>query len=349
LLAAGCRQGVYNAKSLPPQYTAVPLADVQSLDLAHLSTSPAGSQQIQPGDTLSVNIVTGAEEDQPVHWPVVVSDSGVADVPLIGPVNLAGRSLRSAQHIVRTAAVERGIYRNPSVAVSVAERRTNSVTVVGAVAKPGTYDLPAAGSDLLSAIVAAGGLAEDANSIVEIRRAPRQDLPPPSAADGSFMAAASYPPAGGLPSAGVPPATSRIDLTHAAQFPMRGSYHLHDGDVVTVHRQPTRHVHVIGLVQRPDSFELAAGQNVRVLDAIAMAGGLRVSIADKVLVVRQVPGQLKPVVIKVSLRQAKKDSLANLLLAEGDVVSVEETPVTFVVGTIQQVIRVGVNGSVATL
>ena len=49
------------------------------------------------------------------------------------------------------------------------QRQKIVVRVVGAVEKPGVYDLPSAGSDLLSAIVAAGGLADNAGTLVELR------------------------------------------------------------------------------------------------------------------------------------------------------------------------------------
>ena len=62
--------------------------------------------------------------------------------------------------------------------MSLANRRTNRISVVGAVEDPGTYELPVAGSDLLSALVAAGGLADNADRTIEIR------LPPPAVPTG---------------------------------------------------------------------------------------------------------------------------------------------------------------------
>jgi polysaccharide biosynthesis/export protein len=54
----------------------------------------------------------------------------------------------------------------------------------------------------------------------------------------------------------------------------------------------------------------------------------------------------EPVVIECSIRAAKRGGNANLVLAPGDVVSVEETPLTFTVGTIQNFVRFGFSSAI---
>jgi len=77
------------------------------------------------------------------------------------------------------------------------------------------------------------------------------------------------------------------------------------------------------------------------LEAIAQAGGTALSIADKVHVVRNLPGRNRPAVIEVSLADARNGGPDNLRLAAGDVVSVEETGFTMAVQTLQSFFRVG--------
>ena len=72
-----------------------------------------------------------------------------------------------------------------------------------------------------------------------------------------------------------------------------------------------------------------------------MAGGLRLEIADKVHIMRTPPNSTESIIIQVSIRDAKRDGASNVRLAAGDIVSVEETPVTFVVGTIRDFVRFG--------
>jgi polysaccharide export outer membrane protein len=87
-------------------------------------------------------------------------------------------------------------------------------------------------------------------------------------------------------------------------------------------------------------------REVHLLDAIAMAGGRTMEFADKVYVMRQLPGESEPIMIQASIRQAKSDGEANIALAAGDVVSVEETPLTFTMETIGRVIRFGFSSAV---
>ena len=102
-----------------------------------------------------------------------------------------------------------------------------------------------------------------------------------------------------------------------------------------------------GLVRKPDQLELESSHDVHVLDAIAMAGGESSPVADKVLVIRRMEGRPEPVVIRVSLADAKRNGRENIRLQSGDLVSVEQTPSTLVVDTITRFLRVavGVSGS----
>ena len=219
---------------------------------------------------------------------------------------------------------------------------------MGAVETPGEYEMSTANSDLLTAIGMAGGLTDFADTIVEIsqpstlnRTSPRNPQQPiAQVAYQTEMTPGTPTTRAGLSERG------RVDLVRATMSPPPAGFPLRDGSVVIVRKRPPRFVHVMGLVNRPDQFELPPNQDIRVLDALAMAGGRTLTFADRVFVVRPVPLAAKPALIEVSVREAKENSAANILLADGDVVSVEETPVTLVLGVLNQFIRFGVNGSV---
>ncbi len=119
----------------------------------------------------------------------------------------------------------------------------------------------------------------------------------------------------------------RIDLVSATK-PGAGkpNWYLDDGDVVMVENRDPQPVQVIGLVGKPGQFQLPANKDLRLLDALAMAGGAATPYVDKITVIRHLPGQNDPLVICVSLREAKTKGKGNLLLGAGDVVSVEQTP-----------------------
>jgi protein involved in polysaccharide export with SLBB domain len=145
------------------------------------------------------------------------------------------------------------------------------------------------------------------------------------------------------------PETTRIDLAQIDR-PAGGDFQLGDRDVVMVHPKEKRVIHVTGLVYKPDQYEMPYDKDVRVLDAIAMAGGIKSPLADKVFVIRQFPDMPGPAVIKVSMSSAKRNGDVNLRLASGDLVSVEATPITMLTDTATNFFRVaiGLSGSIVT-
>ena len=93
-----------------------------------------------------------------------------------------------------------------------------------------------------------------------------------------------------------------------------------------VHERIPQTVSIMGLVAKADKYELPKDEPLRVMQAIAMAGGRKLELANTVHVTRYVPGREQPIVIKVSIPKAKASRNADIVLAAGDVVSVEETP-----------------------
>jgi polysaccharide export outer membrane protein len=209
------------------------------------------------------------------------------------------------------------------------------------VEKPGVYELPRGSSALLAALVAAGGLSDEASTDVEIRR-PQRGLRPDG---GPIQQMPRERLAGYVQGAPIvtPASSLRIDLVSAAQEG-RGGYYLDDGDVVMVPRRDPKPIHVMGLVRKPGQYELPLRQEMRLLDAIAVAGGLEIPWAENVLVIRQVEDRPEPVQIKVKISEAKRDGACNLRLAAGDVVSVEQTPATVMYDVIRK-FNVGLGAS----
>jgi polysaccharide export outer membrane protein len=236
------------------------------------------------------------------------------------------------------------VFRNPHVTVTMKRPRVNKVTVIGAVEKPGVYDLPRGSSALLAALVAAGGLSDEASTEIEIRRPQRAGRP-----DGMPLQQvprerlAGYTQGVQAMPAVASPSSVRIDLVSAAREG-RGGHYLDDGDVLMVERRDPKPIHVIGLVRKPGQYELPARQEMRLLDAIALAGGLDIPWAENVIVIRRIENREEPLVIKVKIGEAKSDGNANLRLSAGDVVSVEQTPATVVYDVIRK-FNVGLGGT----
>ena len=344
LAVAGCTHRIYHPHELSGDVLAPPTANVGETGVSELQNYALGSELIDYGDVLEVTVVTdyGNLNNTIMPQPVRVADDGTVDVRLIGKVAVAGLELESAESVIGSAGVNRGVFHNPHVTVIMKQRRMNQITVIGAVNEPNVYELPRGSSSLLAALVIAGSLTEDAGPDVEIRRMRKPPGVPgllrpdsPRVATAGVTEAAAYEALGAEG-----PEVCRVSLVSAAKQGAKANL-LADGDVVYVPKKIPKPVYVLGLVEKRGEIELPTNQDLHVLDVLSMAGGRTMQMADKVLVRRQLPGKEEPVVIQVSVRKAMREGGENLRLAPGDVVSVEETPVTAVLGTLQKFLRFG--------
>lgn len=349
LLVVGCSGDTYRVAKLPREYQAPSTVNLEEINLSNLADRSISREQIQRGDVLDVSMVTDFSRLTASTTPVRVTDDGTVAIPLIGPVAVGGLEMEQAEQVIAAESKARGVFNNPSITVTMKQRRANKVTVVGAVKEPGTYELPRGANSLLAGLVAAGGLSKEAGADVEIRHtgalaaaAGGPQLLPPRLNDGS--------PAPGQPvayqqNASGPAATTRVNMMAVSQA-VQKTPELEDGDVVYVAKRAVKPIYVSGLVRKPGEFPFPINQDLRLLDAVALAGGCQNPAADKVLVIRQPPGQDKPIRIEASLQSAKSGG-DNLQLGPGDSVLVEHTPLSAVVEGLQSLFRVGLGASVS--
>ncbi len=366
MAVTGCRSGNFRANNLPPQYRASLSPGDVSVNMARMTGSGYDNSLIGPDDLLDVTIVTGRDDEKSIPVAARVAKDGTVDISPIGPVQVGNLDPVDASQEIAAAAVERGIYVQPNVTVEFKKKAVNHITVLGAVEEPGLHEVPRNSSDVVSAIALAGGLTEEAGTEVEIIRQharangnytrfaedqPANPVDSGSGSDAIMLAAysslAQQPTSAGAPSAQGGPLSQRINLAEVASRGSHGDYRLDDRDVVMVKSRPKRTIHVGGLVKTPGKFELPLAEDVRLLDAIALAGGCTSVVADKVFVIRPVKGRPQPVVIQASMQRAKHDGQENLVLSEGDMVSIEQTPTTAVFDTLSRLfhLTIGVTGN----
>jgi polysaccharide export outer membrane protein len=256
--------------------------------------------------------------------------------------------MEAAEAAIIYECVERGLYRSPSVTVTMKSQRTNRIMVAGAVKKPSVYDLPRGQCDLLAALTRADGLDPSAGTQVVIRNPSLRNNGPQQRVAGKT-------------SSGVDPAghsvdvelaamsdTIKVDLVSATKSGSNG-YQLEDGAVVYVEKRDPEPLHVLGLVSKPGRFEFPIAEEFRVLEAIALAGGVSSLAANKIYVIRRKtgsvdqpidpknPDRVQTFIIHVTLANAKQKSESNIRLEPGDVVSVEQTPMTFALDLFRRV------------
>jgi polysaccharide export outer membrane protein len=120
---------------------------------------------IGPGDEVEVEVFDTPDLDQNSR----VTDAGEFSLMLGGKVRLASLTPSEAARTVEEALIKAHVMYYPRVLVTVTQYATQSVTVFGQVAKPGTYsiDTPRSVVDVLGL---AGGLTDLADRHVTIER-----------------------------------------------------------------------------------------------------------------------------------------------------------------------------------
>lgn len=147
---------------------------------AALSVQAQSSYQIQPGDTLTFEVL----EDATLNRPLLVLPDGSVSVPLMGSVQAAGRSIDELRGALVTGLAP-NFATPPTVYLSVgqlAERRertgtgtgpTIAVFAMGEVAKPGRIEVKP-GTTLLQFLAESGGLTSfAATRRIQLRRTDR--------------------------------------------------------------------------------------------------------------------------------------------------------------------------------
>lgn len=324
----------YEASSLPVELRAAPIENVQTLDLTRLAGPPVDSEMIECGDLLEVTIAAGLSKDDTSTFPVRVDDRGMAMLPELGQLRLAGLRLMWAEQQVATACRQRGLINQPQVTVTMKQQRENRIMVVGGVENAGMHMLPRSASYLLAAITAAGGLSEDAGTKITIQR--------PASSEGNVRLAGYTDSA--MPPINNQPTLVTLNLAEAITQP-GGREYLPGGTTVRIEQRHPAPIEVVGLVNKPGQYDFPMNHDLRVFSAVAMGGGVSSALADKVLVMRYHPVTGELTTIEVSIYAAKRNTDENLLLAPGDIVSVEQTAATAVAGIITNVIRFGVGMS----
>jgi len=251
--------------------------------------APAGvDYRIGAEDLLSISVFEAPDLTRDVR----VSSDGQVSLPLIGQVRAAGLTTRQFEAVLEEL-LRRTYMKDPHVSVFVKEMESHPVSVFGAVKKPGVFQIRT-GKTLIEVLSMAEGLAEDAGDTVIVLRG-----------EGADSAASAKPsgPGAGTPAAGPadtgaqnrsqPPAdpagnnrSVEIDLRDLlGSGDPRFNVPVYPGDVVKVKRAGI--VYVVGEVGKPGGYLLKTNENVSILQAIALAGGLtHTSAAGRARIIR---------------------------------------------------------------
>jgi polysaccharide export outer membrane protein len=117
------------------------------------SQATSGDTLLQVNDLVRITVF---DEDD-LLTETRIEKTGNITFPLIGPVQLAGKTVAEATEEIRSR-LDKDYIIHPQVTLTILEYARQWVTVLGEVQKPGTVEVPPEGGlDLLGAIALAGG------------------------------------------------------------------------------------------------------------------------------------------------------------------------------------------------
>jgi polysaccharide export outer membrane protein len=248
---------------------------------------------------------------------VRVENDGSVNLPLLNRVSVAGRTVSEVQSDL-TKRLGTFMF-NPHVTVFVEEYRSQQVSVLGAVQRPGPISQTARNTTIREALSAAGGTTAEAGSRYYLLPAEHRVRADAQVIETGLLDGSSVEGGEELTNA-VMVDTQEMDAEtqrHFFNLPVRG------GDVVVV---PTRGRFIAeGWVEKPGVYPLNTGLTIR--GAIATAGGLRFPASERnVRIYRPGPnGQTQMQQVDFSEVAALKSP--DVFIHDGDVVKVSYSAV----------------------
>lgn len=339
---------------LPPEFLAEPKEGHTYIPLTALRQPAPAAYLLDKGDVLGIYIegILGDKTQPPpvrfaelpnvppsIGFPIPVREDGTVPLPLVDPIDVRGMTVAQAEAAIRKAFIPKLLQPDKHLFVSLIRPRTYHVQVVRQDASGGTsvpittggllygqkrnsgsaVDLPAYENDVLNALNRTGGLPglEAAEEVIV-----QHELP-----EGTKI--------------------TRIPLRmregEAVPFSPQDII-LNTGDVVFVEARTTEVFYTGGLLL-PRQFIIPRDYDLRVVEAVALAGGPMVNglfsqnnlngtvgavglgspSPSRLTVLRRTKHQgLIPII--VDLNVAYRDLRENLILQSGDVIILQESP-----------------------
>ena len=279
---------------------------------------PITDYPVGPGDILEISVP--AMEELKGHT-VRVADDGTISLPLLGVVQAKGLTEKDLGEDIRHR-LEKSYMYNPQVKLFVREYRSRQAAVVGAVNRPGLYNLISGNTTILTMMSLAGGMTEKA--------APRIYFIPAEPIDNekakelvSILPAQLSAP---IILNGVDPIT--IDLLNLRKGGSQNYLNMPvwPGDVIMF--PGNEKLLVNGWVAKPGSYKIIPG--LTVLGAVISAGGsLFPADTSAVRIIRTGKGGEKTFMV-ANLEKIQEGEEPDILVQEGDIIDVTSSTIKLV-------------------
>ena len=250
--------------------------------------------RIGPKDLLEIKV---QEVPELSSLGVRVSEDGSITLPLAGNIGLAGMTKDEVEKLIARVLIERNLVKNPQVSVFIKEYQSQVVSLIGAVTKPGIYQLVGRVT-LLDIISQAGGFKENAANEIFVLR------------EGKGEAAA----------------TIRIDLEDlTVNGNPKLNIPLQPGDVINIPADEVISIFVFGAVRNPGALQVKKSARINIVQAVAQAGGLTESGKYSGITIKRTLKDGREENLKVNLMDIIRGKKPNIVLLKGDVVFVRES------------------------
>jgi len=226
---------------------------------------------------------------------VRVSEDGSITLPLLQRVLVGGLNKDEVEQKLASLLEEKYLnLKKAQVTVFIKEYQSQQVAVIGAVAKPGMYEIVGR-QNLMQMLSKAGGITDKAGNEIFVLR------------EGKSGVTASIP----------------IDLDDLfVNGNTKLNIPIQSKDVINVQPDRIINVYVFGEVKQPGVLEVKLSKKINLLQAIAQAGGLTEGASKRGITITTKDKNGKEVKTKVNLRDIINGKKPNPLLKEGDVVYV---------------------------
>jgi polysaccharide export outer membrane protein len=249
--------------------------------------------KIGPKDLLEITVLGVPEINKLV---VRVSEEGRITLPLLGQVGVGDLTKFEIEKKLAGLAGEK-IVVSPQVTVHIVEYISRRVSVVGAVEKPGPFELLGR-QTVLAAISGAGGLTRDAGEdIIIIRQQPGgESTSIRISIDGLFV-----------------------------QGDPKLNIALEPGDVINVPVDKMVSIYVFGQVKNPGALQVKRSSLPTLTQAIAQAGGFTERANRTRVQIRRKDAAGKELTINVNVRNVLKGKVKDVPLLVNDTIYVPES------------------------
>jgi len=248
--------------------------------------------RIGPKDLLEITVFDRPELNQTVR----VSEDGTITLPLLGSVKIDGLT-KDELETKLAALLEAKYLKKARVSVFIKEYQSKLVAVIGAVEKPGMYELVGR-LTVLQMVSKAGGFKENAfNEIFVLREGEKGTT-----------------------------SSIKIDLDDLL---LNGNQTLNillqPNDVINVPVDKLISVYVFGAVRNPGKVEVKMSKRITLLQAVGDAGGLADGGKQSGIRLKRIDRRTgKETEMKVNLGDIIKGKKRDIELQEGDVIIVPE-------------------------